>query len=621
MKKREDLAFEESLSDDWSRDLGIREVPLKNRPIFFLGASVFLIGALMIWRILFLGVNLGPAYAKRASLNLNKIDMTPAPRGLIYDRFGKVLADNRVVFSVKLDTKNFLFKVGEQEETLSQIRKILGISPEEVWQMINDKNPDLDSGVEPVVLSEDLSQPDLLALKNINIPAIEIKESYKRFYPQGEAFASILGYTGLVSGKDLEVNPSLTGEDYIGKAGIEASYNGKLIGTPGIDTEIRNAKGEILGQGEKRPAKIGQSVELTIDGEFQAYFYKRMSAGLRTLGRTTGVGIAMNPETGEVLSMMSFPSYDNNIFNTSGKNKERKSLLTSPLKPLFNRAVGGTYAPGSTIKPLVGAAALTEGIINPDRSIFSPGYLDVPNPYDPLAPTRFLDWRYQGNVNLYSAIAQSSNVYFYTVGGGTPDIKGLGISRLHDWWVKFGLGSPTGIDLSHEASGFLPTPEWKEKSERGHWLLGDTYNVSIGQGDLQITPFQLLDYISAIANGGKMPIPFLNSSTSQKARADLTQFFPAIREVQKGMRAAVTLPLGTAYTLKDLPFAVAAKTGSAQVQNNATENALFVGYAPYEDPKIAILVLIEHSKEGSLNALPIAKDVLAWYYENRIKNH
>lgn len=620
MKNYEEIAFEDSLQDDWSRDLGVREVPLENKAIVFLGLVIFGIGVLLAGRLIFLGVGKGVAFAKRADVNLNKVDITQAPRGPIFDRSGKVLADNRAVFAARLDVKEFLHNTDLQDKTLSSIRDILGISPEDVWTMIADKNSNLDSSVEPVVLSEDLGKPQLLSLKDLNSPVIQIEESYKRIYPLGRAFSTVLGYVGLVNGQDLASNPQLTGEDYVGKTGLENYYNDKILGTPGISTELRNAKGEILGAGDYRAPKMGEKLNLTIDSELQKYFYTRMSEGLASLGRTTGVGLAFNPQTGEVLSLISFPTFDNNIFNTKGTSDERVALLTSPLKPLFNRAVSGAYTPGSTIKPLVGVAGLTEGVMKTGTTVFSPGYMDVPNPYDPEHPSRFLDWRYQGTVDLSSALAQSSNVYFYSVGGGANGISGLGITRLREWWAKFGLGDATGIDLPGEAKGFLPSAAWKKSSGRGQWLLGDTYNASIGQGDLLITPVQLLDYISAIANGGKIWKPFLNKDSTPALRADLSSLLPEIQDVQKGMREGVTSPLGTSHMLNDLPFKSAGKTGSAQIQNNTSENAFFVGYAPYDNPQIALLVLIEHSKEGSLNAVPIAKDVLAWYYENRIKN-
>jgi penicillin-binding protein 2 len=310
--------------------------------------------------------------------------------------------------------------------------------------------------------------------------------------------------------------------------------------------------------------------------------------------------------------------------------------------------VNGFYNPGSTIKPLDAVAALTEGVIDSTREIYSPGYIMVPDPYNSSTPTKYMDWQPQGFVDLSSALAQSSDVYFYVVGGGSPartspllndasdyGIAGLGPTKLFAWWQKFGLGKPTGIDMPNEAAGFLPTPAWWQGKTGKPWLQGDTYNVSIGQGSLLLTPLQLLDYISAIANGGTVWRPFLNASSTSAVNEDLTSLLPAIRQVQAGMRATVATPRGTAYTMHDLPFSACAKTGSAQVENNTQENALFVGYAPCSPsqllsdntssrdkswegkPQIAILVLIENSKQGSLNAVPIAKDVLNWYYENR----
>jgi penicillin-binding protein 2 len=235
-------------------------------------------------------------------------------------------------------------------------------------------------------------------------------------------------------------------------------------------------------------------------------------------------------------------------------------------------------------------------------------------------------------VDLTSAIAQSSDVYFYVTVGGSPPVstpllndpsdygvKGLGINRLFMWWQTFGLGKPTGIDMPNEAAGFLPTPDWKEKKIGTPWLLGDTYNVSIGQGDLLLGPLQLINYLNAIANGGKLYRPFLNAASTPVITKDISYLLPQIEEVRKGMRKAVASPKGTAYQLNDLPMPVCAKTGSAQVKNNAQENALFIGYAPCDNPKIAILILIENSKEGSLNAVPVARDVFNWYYINRFK--
>lgn len=617
MRKKEDLAFEDALSDVLAGREELVEVPLTNRVIWFAGFAIFLASFVVIGRFVFIARGFD-AYQDQSRRNLMRYQELVPPRGMIYDRFGTVLAENRPTFVLFLNLKQFLSRKDKEKKILSELEEILGLAPDEVRRMIQESDPAQRGG--KVLLVDDVTQTQLIKLKSVNEEALEIESGFRREYPKGSTYVSLIGYTGSVNSDDLKNDPNLSAQAVVGRAGIEGFYDKSLRGEAGSITQIRNAKGEVLSDPQVKEPTIGKPLHLTIDAEFQSYFVKRFEEGLRALGRTTGVGMAMNPQTGEVLALFNFPLYDNNIFSASGRNDEKREVLNSPLHPLFNRAVAGFYNPGSTIKPMVGVAALKEEVITPQREIFSPGYLDVPNPYDPEKPTRFLDWRYQGLVDLGAAIAQSSNVYFYTVGGGFGDIKGLGISRLHDWWEKFGLGKASGIDITGEANGFLPNAEEKEKKTGTPWLLGDTYNVSIGQGDLLLTPIQILNYISTIGNGGKLYRPFLNREMeTKKILADLSDLGPYIRQVQKGMIKAVESPLGTAHLLADLPFQIGAKTGSAQVQNNAQENAFFVGYAPTGNPEIAILVLIEHSREGSLNTLPIAKDALKWYYEHRIE--
>lgn len=628
-RQKKTVAFEESLDDEWDRDAGVIEVSLGNRPFFYLGIVISVIVLSVAIKILFFAAN-GNYYSARSKENATQSKMTAAPRGLIYDKEGDVIAENTATFAVTLDPREFLGNENMQTATLAAIQNIFGISSDEVWSLVKEGGTQ-DFAV-PIVLSEDVSQNQLVNIEALNLPALVIKSDFERDYPKGSVFSTVLGYVGRVNESDIKNNPGLSGGDFIGKTGIEAFYDDALRGTPGVDIAFTNAQGNVLTKEVKSQPVIGHPLQLTIDGGLQSYFYSRLESGLSALGRRIGVGIAIDPQTGEVLSLVNLPGFDNNVFSGSGHSAEIQSLLSSSDEPLFDRAVSGMYDPGSTIKPLDGVAALHDGVIDSTREIFSPGYLLVPNPYNANAPSRYLDWKYQGNVNLASALAQSSDVYFYIVGGGSPavstpllndskdyGISGLGINRLHSWWEEFGLGKPTGIDMPGEKSGFLPTPEWKQQKMGTPWLLGDTYNVSIGQGDLLLTPFQLMDYIGAIANGGKIYRPFLNASSTPSVSEDLSSLLPEIKEVQKGLRETVTSPAGTAYTMNDLPFSVCAKTGSAQVKNNQQENALFVGYAPCDDPKIAILILIENSREGSLNAVPVAKDVMNWYYENRMK--
>jgi penicillin-binding protein 2 len=620
IRKYNDVAFEESLGDDWGRDLAMVEVPLGNKPLWSLGAVLAVISLVVLGRVIFLNAASGAYYTARAAANVAQEQETPAPRGIIYDREGNALVKNSAVFTAYLDPHQFLADAPAQAGTMGAIQNIFGMASDTVWSMLSESQAQ--DFATPIVLGDDLTQSQLVNLQAVNaqFPAIVLTSDFERVYPNGPIFSSVVGYVGRV-----------TPTDFVGETGIEKYYDSTLQGSPGVNIQFTNAQGQVLKAQQQSNPTIGGSINLTIDGGLQTDLYNQLSAGLASLGRQIGLGIAINPQNGQILALVNLPGFDNNVFShPASSSAEIQELLTSPLKPLFNRAVSGMYNPGSTIKPLDAVAALKEGVIDPTREVFSPGYLMVPDPYNSSTPTRYADWRYQGNVNLASALAQSSDVYFYIVVGGSPastpmlndpsdyGIKGLGVDELHEWWQTFGLGKATGVDLPGEADGFLPTPQWKQQKMGTPWLLGDTYNVAIGQGDLLLTPLQLLSYIGAIANGGTIYRPYLNESSTPVVNEDLTSLLPEIQDVQQGMVEGVTAPLGTAYTLHDLPFSVCAKTGSAQVENNEQENALFVGYAPCNNPQIALLILIENSKDGSLNAVPIAKEVLNWYYENRL---
>ena len=622
-KKHHDLAFEDALGDDWQRELKIApdtaEVTMGNGPMVAFG------------RIIFLNAN-GAYYEARAENNVTEYNETPAPRGIIYDREGDILADNKAAFTAVLNTRQFVHDVADQSSTLESIQNILGISPDDVLGSVSQSGAQ--DFAPAVVLVDNLTQNQLVNLQALPSSSIKIESDFERSYPSGTVYSSLIGYTGRITQEDLQADPSLKNQDFIGKTGLEAFYDKALRGTAGVNITYTNAQGGAFGERQQSTPQIGKPLTLTIDGGLQTYFYNRLQVGLASLGRPIGLGIAMDPTTGQVLALVNLPGFDNNVFSQpSGNGATIQNLLTSSDRPLFNRAINGFYNPGSTIKPLDAVAALAEGVIDSTRDIYSPGYVMVPNPYNSSTPTKYMDWQPQGSVDLASALAQSSDVYFYIVGGGSPartnpllndpsdyGITGLGPTKLDAWWQKFGLGKPTGIDMPNEAAGFLPMPAWWTQKTKRPWLLGDTYNVSIGQGSLLLTP---------IANGGTVWRPYLNASSTPAVNEDLTSLLPEIQQVQLGMRAGVATPRGTSYTLHDLPFPACAKTGSAQVQNNTQENALFVGYAPCDattgaitnasgTPPIAILILIENSKQGSLNAVPIAKDVLNWYYKNRV---
>ncbi|MBI3638623.1 penicillin-binding protein 2 [Candidatus Wolfebacteria bacterium] len=627
MKK--ELFLEEAVLDDLAQDFDHLELPLSDKTFKLLGGVVFFVVLVVFGEIVFLGGFKGSFYKERALINSNQITTLRAERGIIFDRDGKPISGNIPSFRLNLKLPELLKNEKARKETAEELEQVLSLEPNSIENLLKNVNLERQNSL---TVARQLTIEQVIKIKKLNLGGVEIEDDFKREYPDGEIFSHILGFMGSVNRGDISRDSSLSLNDVIGKAGIEAFYDRELRGEDGEVINYKNAKGEVIEEKLSRKPVPGKEIYLTIDSGLQSYFYSRLKDKLASIGSRAGVGIAMNPQTGEILSLISLPSFNSN--------KIEGDDLLDVQKPFFNRAVSGVYTPGSIIKPLVATAALNEKIITPEKQIYSAGYIEIPNPYDPEKPSRFLDWKPHGWVDVYSALARSSNVYFYEVGGGFGNQKGLGILKLKEYWQKFGLGELTGIDLPAESKGSLPDPELKEKSGKGIWRIGDTYNISIGQGDLMITPIQLIDYISAIANGGKFTKPFLvkkilggdgnviKENSSQIIKDYSSDLGSVISQVQKGMIDGVSKPYGTSHALADLPMRVAAKTGTSQIDWNTKTNAFFVGYLPAEalaevgaplDKQIAILVLVENSREGSLNAVPVAKDVLNWYYYNRIK--
>ncbi|MDO8443105.1 MAG: penicillin-binding transpeptidase domain-containing protein [bacterium] len=603
---KEEVFFEEAVFDSFSshKNLNHLELPVSKKAFALIAAAAILIAGVVFLRVLYLSSFMGGFYSLRSEANVGKEIYNPSNRGIIYDRYGEPLVENIPAFAVSLKIKDFSENSEAEKQALSDILEIPLL---EIGNKISGQNIERSPSF---ILARDVDSEKIISLKALNLKGVEIIDDYKRQYIDGPAFSHVLGYTGM-SDKSNEI---------IGKTGIELSYDDILKGTDGKTIVYRDAKGNIFDKKIVEEPKNGESITLTIDADLQNYFYNSLNQALINLGRNSAVGLAINPQNGEVLSLISLPSFDNNIFSRSRNNAEKNRILNSVYAPLFNKAISGAYTPASTIKPMVGLAALAEGLIDPKKQILSIGYIEIPNPYDSTKPSRFLDWKANGWVDLYSALARSSNVYFYEVGGGFEDQKGLGIDKLKEYWQKFGLGKKTGIDLPSEAEGFLPDPVQKEADKNDIWRIGDTYNVSIGQGDLLVTPIQLISQIAAIGNGGYFYKPHVLKDAASETLIDFSNLGNYIKEIKRGMGDAVSKHYGTANMLSSIPVGIGAKTGSSQVSNNLKTNAFFVGFMPLENPQIAILVLIENAKEGSLNAVPVAKDVLEWYYWNRIVN-
>ncbi|MHB9019607.1 MAG: peptidoglycan D,D-transpeptidase FtsI family protein [Minisyncoccota bacterium] len=603
---KEEVFFEEAVFDSFSlhKNLNHLELPVSKKAFILIIITTILMGSMVFLRVLYLTSFKGNFYSLRSESNVGKEIYDPSNRGIIYDRYGKPLVENISAFAVSLKIKDFSENSDDQKQAFLDA---LEMTRSELESKIS--NQDIERSPS-FVLVRDIDSEKVIKLKALNLKGVEVVNDYKRKYIDGPIFSHILGYTGMDNKSD----------EIIGKTGIELYYNDILKGIDGKTVAYRDVRGNILDKKIIEEPKNGKNVSLTIDADLQTYFYNRLNEALVYLGRNSAVGLAINPKNGEVLALISLPSFDNNIFSKSGNNAEKNKVLSSIYKPLFNKAISGAYTPASTIKPMVGLAALAEGIISPNKQIFSGGYIEIPNPYDPSKPSRFLDWKANGWVDLYSAIARSCNIYFYEVGGGFEDVKGLGIDKLKEYWQKFGLGKKTGIDLPNEVDGSLPDPAQKEAKKNDIWRIGDTYNVSIGQGDLLVTPIQLISQIASIGNGGYFYKPHVLKDSASEVSIDFSYLGNYIKEIKKGMGDTVSKSYGTANALSGIPISIGAKTGSSQISNNTKTNAFFVGYMPLEDPEIAILVLIENAKEGSLNAVPVAKDVMEWYYWNRIVN-
>ncbi|MBM3281488.1 MAG: hypothetical protein FJY91_01940 [Candidatus Harrisonbacteria bacterium] len=598
------IDFDEALFEE-NRRYGRIELGISERVFSFMLLTTSGLIFFLFLRVFYFSVIQGENYRVRAESNVNKEIRTPALRGIIYDRNHEPLLRNSPAFSLTLSVADyFQMKKEEQREMLSILALIF--PGEGVGEKI-EKFKKGEGG--EVVLLHNIPVEQALEAKVLSFPALRVRNDYKREYFDPEIFAHVLGYTRLHD----------SGQFIVGDTGLEAQYNKDLKGKDGIFTKFRDVKGKILSETVTQKSELGHDLVTTIDAPLQRVFYKAFQEGLTRLSRTAGVGIAINPKTGEILSLVNFPSYNNN---------EPAKYLGASGQPLFNRALSGVYSPGSTYKPFVALAGLKEGVMKTTDEFYSKGHIEIPNPYFPDKPSRFLDWKPHGWVNLYSALARSSNVYFYYVGGGFERTKGLGIKKLQEWWARFQFGEKTGVDLPAEGKGFFYTPEEKEEKTGSAWRIGDTYNVSIGQGDLALTPLRLISSIAMIANDGKEFVPFVGKSVTDargniaalhepKMSLDLSDLYPLIYEIKKGLRDSVTKEYGTAHLLNNIPMMISGKTGSAQIQNNKKTNAFFVGYAPAEDPKIAILVLIEDSKDGSLNTIPIAHQVFSWWYAHR----
>lgn len=432
--------------------------------------------------------------------------------------------------------------------------------------------------VHGAVIAENITQPDGSVGRNYPVPSL----------------SHVIGYVSYPK-KDSSGNYYDTSET--GITGLEAEYDSLLSGTNGQLLTETDALGQVRSEGTVVPAKEGGTLKLSIDAELQKQFARAIADVASAQHFIAGAGVILDVQSGAIRAIVSYPSYDSNVMSSGGPSETIAAYNTNPGHPFLDHAVQGVYVPGSIVKPFVASGALTDGLITPSTVIDDPGFLSIPDPYHPGQTFMYKGWKALGPVDVKKAIAWSSDVFFYTVGGGFGSQKGLGIDRLAYWFQQFGLGSPTGVDLSGEAAGLIPTPAWKKIVFNEPWYLGDTYFTAIGQYSVQVTPIQMARATAAVANGGKLFTPTLladQTPTFTNVPAD-----PAmLAVVRSGMRQGVTNALAGAI---NVPYvAVAAKTGTAQTGvRNQYDNSWVEGFFPYDNPQYAFAVVLERGPGGA----------------------
>ena len=570
--------------------------------------------------------------------NNNRIEIIPIPpsRGMIYDRNGTPLAINNITYQLNIvpdKTKNL-------NEQFEQLKKIVDLTDEDIENFQKERRNY--RAHRPVPLKENLTDKQIarFIVDQHRFPFVSIVKIQHRYYPYGASLTHILGYISKINAQDKQrLEEQNKASNYvatfnIGKMGIERYYEDVLHGTAGNEKVEVNSRGRIVRLLEQHPPQAGEDIYLSINLKLQLYIESLLA------GRKASV-VAIDPNNGEVLAMVSMPSYDSNDFVGGISSKKYNELLNDPSKPLFNRALLGAYPPASTVKPFISIAALTEGVVSPKSVINDPGWWQLPG-----TERRYRDWLKwgHGRVDVLRAIEESVDTYFYQVA------YDMGIDRLNLWMKKFGYGERTGIDISpnEESRAVMPSREWKMKRHKKSWLQGDTIPVGIGQGYWTATPMQMVKALSIMINNGKTFTPhfllykksdIINTNQNQPKiepskyveNNSLININPAYWALAKeGMHRVMFGSHGTARKVyADAKYQAAGKSGTAQVyglKENETYNAnhipehlrdhaLFIAYAPYDKPKIALAIVLENGGGGSSNGGAVARKILDYYLE------
>ncbi len=564
-------------------------------------------------------------YTTLSDKNRVQVQSVPPPRGLIYDRNHVLLAENRPVFSVTLVPE----RVNGMKDTLAQLRKLLDVSDEDM-ERFRRRLQEPRRPFQEIPLSYELSEQEIarLAVHRHELPGVEVKAELVRYYPHSILTSHSLGFVGRINREELQrIDPvNYAGTNYIGKSGVERFYEKVLHGKVGYQHVETNARGRTLRVLERENPVPGEDLQLHMDLRLQKRAYELLD------GRR-GAIVAIEPSTGGILALASVPGFDTNQFVTGISVKDYRALNEDHDNPLFNRALRGQYPPGSTIKPMLAIAALDSGTVDRDYKVWDPGYFQLTK-----GGRRYRDWKRSGHgwVDMMDAVSESCDVYFYDIA-----VK-MGVDTMYHYLSRFGFGEDATLDVTAALSGLLPSPEWKRAARNRPWYPGDTVNMGIGQGFMLATPLQLATATAVIANRGKWveprllmgidgdaPVekylpPHTHKSIKLKNPDNWEFVINTMEEVMQGRH-------GTARAAgRDAPYRMAGKSGTAQVfslaedeeydadeiRERLRDHALFIGFAPADDPKIAVAAIVENGGGGSSTAAPVVRAMFdAWLLE------
>ncbi|MGM0614797.1 MAG: penicillin-binding protein 2 [Pseudomonadota bacterium] len=585
---------------------------------------VIVLTGLLMGRLGYLQVVQHDLYSTRSENNRVRVEPLPPTRGLIFDRNGEMLAENRPTYNLTLVRE----RVDDLDETLGFLIELLALPDEEV-EAFKQRSRQRQRPYQPALLMSDLTESQIarLSVNRHRLPGVEVEAQLLRYYPDAEIMAHALGYVGRINADELKsLDPgSYAGTHFIGKTGVERFYETELHGEAGLRKVETNARGRVLRELGKNDPVPGKNLTLTIDKELQVLAYKLLD------GRRGSI-VAIEPASGDILAMVSVPGFDSNQFVTGISVENYRGLQQDLDLPLFNRAIRGHYPPGSTIKPFLALAGLREEVRTPGTTINDPGYYQLPN--DSRRYRNWLRWGH-GRVDLERSIAVSNNTYYYSLA------HDLGIDRLHEQMSAFGFGQRVAHDVQGESDALMPSREWKQARYNQPWYPGETLSVGIGQGYWQITPLQLAAATATLANRGKWVKPHLARMIGDTPLPEVLPETPADIELSsdswwddvfQGMEKVLTGREGTARrTGVGLDYRMGGKSGTAQVfslgqdqrydaeelEERLRDHALFMAFAPLENPQIAVSVIVENAGGGSTHAAHLARAMTdAWLLED-----